>query len=142
MGITNPMEIVQFIQEKIVNAYKNYYILISEFESNKYGGSIMSDGRKVNLEMCIGLQNQIAYGTTNVIGCTINSLNKKSFYNASDEEINIMEKVIEYLELNSTADQDRYLKGYFEFAITTRQDGDDLRIVFFDFKNDVAYYNI
>jgi hypothetical protein len=142
MGITDPIEIITFIEEKVSSLYKNYFILISEFETNKYGGSIMSDGRKLYLEMCEGLQNQIAYGTTSVKCCTISNLNRKSFSNTSDHEKCIMENVISYLELNSTLSQDKFLKGYFEFAITTDQDGKKSRIVFFDFKDDKTYYNI
>jgi hypothetical protein len=142
MNITSPEEILEFINEKIEKYYKNYFILISEFEPNLYGGSIMSNGSKIYLEMCGGLQNQIAYGTTKTIGYAISETNVKTFSNATEKEKIIMDNVIGFLELNSIPDQDKYLKGYFEFAITIAVDGVNPRIVFFDFKDDASYYNI
>jgi hypothetical protein len=143
MDFTSAKAIYDFVFSKIRSQYSDYIILISEYEPNKYGGSVMSNGETVYIEMCRGLQNQISYGNSDTIGCSLIHGEIHQWHNASEPEKQIIRQILSALNILSDSTGSEYLQGYFEFAVTESiNNPGKLRLVFIDYKDDQAYVNI
>lgn len=133
----------EFIIEKVGDKLEHYFVLVSEFETNIYGGSIMSNGYSVYIDMCKGLQNQISYGAENSIGCKLQYEKVSYSQNAGKFEQYIFQRILMSLRVRADVDKPGFLQGYFEFAITRKNPDDPFyRLVFIDFKTDQQYFNI
>lgn len=136
-------KVKEFIIEKVGDKLEYYFVLVSEFETNIYGGSIMSNGYSVYIDMCRGLQNQISYGAENSIGCKLQYEKISYSENAGKLEQHIFHCILSALRVRAGVDNPKFLKGYFEFAITKKNPDDQFyRLIFIDFKTDSQYYNI
>ena len=146
-----------FIVQNIRGMFDKYMLRISEFETNVYGGSIMSDDDIVLVEMTEGLQTRVAYGTSKVISGTLTSFGISAKYSTENQlermliwkamkaimrdAKSVMEDTTCHRQVHSIRDY-YFLKGYFEFAYTKCEDREDLRLIFFDLKLNKAYYNL
>lgn len=147
----------KFIVQNIRGMFDKYMLRISEFETNMYGGSIMSDDDIVLVEMAEGLQTRVAYGTSIVISGTLTSFGISTKYSTQNqvERMLIWKAMKAIIRDAKMVKEDTtchrqvhsirgyyFLKGYFEFAYTQREDREDLRLIFFDLKLSKAYYNL
>lgn len=140
---TDPFEIQNFINKKISDKLSDYYVLISEFEPNIYGGSIMSTGNEIHIDICEGLQNAISYGTAISISCKVIYGEIMQTDTLPPEMLYIFKQILSSIKLCVPSSTNEYLEGYFEFAITQKKlDINTYRLIFIDYKMDRIYYNI
>lgn len=141
MGVTDLAEVISFLYENIADNFSQYILLISEFEKNVYGGSVMSDGSRVMVDLTEGLQNQIAYGSKASFSCVAEESGKISFSGEYTEFVKEMfMEILDSIVILGSPEKQRFLKGYFELAFTQKLMEEDLRLVFFDYKADPRFY--
>lgn len=93
--------------------------------------------------MCRGLQNQISYGAESSIGCKLQYEKISYSENAGKLEQHIFHRILRALRVRSSVNNPKFLKGYFEFAITKKNPDDRFyRLIFIDFKTNNQYCNI
>lgn len=140
MNFTKLSELLPFLKQNIGEYMDRYVLLISEFEENIYGGSVMSDGNKVIIDLVEGLQNQISYGRGVSFSCVVKSTNELIFTSGCDEFVkSLFNEVLDSISVLGNSKKQDYLLGYFEFAFTKRADSKNLRLVFFDYKEDTKF---
>lgn len=139
MGFNDLEDIVPFLSNNIKGLYDKYLLLISEFEPNVFGGSVMSDGKSVKIDMVRGLQNQISYGKAADCSCIVDANSNIEFSCSGKLEKRLFFEILDSLRIYN--DEDKYMKGYFEFAFTSKSGTGSLRLVYFDYKKQSFFYN-
>jgi len=157
VGFGDLDEARSFISCHLHRSYQNYMLRVSEFESNLYGGSVMSESDVVLAELSPGLQQEVANGAVPVVGVTLTSYASCAKYTTDDSfERTLLWRAIEAIMVRERADammpataslvhecrRHWFIKGYFEFAYTQASEDGPLRLVFFDVKFGPAYYNV
>ncbi len=147
----------RFVLDKARGAYDDYFVRISEFETNLYGGSIMCNDGILIVEMAEGLQRYVAYGMTNVISAKLTNLQTSVQYSTANiDERELLWRAIKAIRrtnnnlikdilMGRTITELRghyFLKGYFEFAYTLSNKHQTPRLVFWDTKLQEPYHNI
>lgn len=140
MNFSNLSNVIPFLNQNISGCMDKYILLISEFEENIYGGSIMSNGRKVLIDMVHGLQNQISYGNVATHSCIVRDNGDTFFKQCGSEEKQLFFEVLDSISILGNSKKQWYLEGYFEFAFTKSFKSNALRLVFFDYKPDPKFY--
>lgn len=141
MNFSQLSDLIPFLKQNIEKYMDRYLLLVSEFEENIYGGSAMSDGSRVVIDLVKGLQNQISYGNGALYSCTANENGISALSGIDDDKvIYLFEEVLDSLTILSSSKRQCYLKGYFEFAFTRSTGNSQLRLVFFDYKADARFY--
>ncbi len=138
-------DLTRFIGSRIdTNMIGKYDLILQEFEENVYGGTIVSNGDMIHIEMCEGKQSGVSFGYSNVITGTKTGLSFR--YSTDDPEIRkIMWDVLQHIRLNESSERQvdlRFRKGYFEFALTRTPIRPNLRLVFFDYQTSEVYTNL
>lgn len=141
MNFSALSELVPFLYEKLGRYMNRYTLLISEFEENVYGGSMMSDGTRVFIDITEGLQNQISYGNGAAYSCIAEDSGEVIFKDSyACSVVLLFEEILDSVIVLGSDSRMSFLPGYFEFAFTRKDKGDMLRLVFFDYKTDMSFY--
>ena len=138
MNFKNIDDVIPFLKKNIDGLYDKYLLLISEFEQNIYGGSVMSDGNSVKIDMLNGLQNQISYGKAAEYTCFVNENGSIRYINCRILEQQLFLEILDSLRIFNR--KHKYLSGYFEFAFTSKTGIDNMRLVYFDYKKQIHFY--
>lgn len=141
-----PQEVLSFVSKSVdlERVLDDYDLVIQEFEKNAYGGTIVSDGTNVVLEMAEGKQSQIARGTADKL---LQAEKREHGFKYSTDEPHIRKLMWSVLKQLRTDNQEtvhgaEFLKGYFEFALTESPKQEGLRLVFFDYQTGESYLKL
>lgn len=141
MNFKKLSDLLPFLNENIGKYMDRYLLLVSEFEENIYGGSVMSDGNRVTIDLVEGLQNQISYGNEVAYSCVVKDNDELIYSGKCDELIrSLFVEVLDSISVLGNSKKQNYLTGYFEFAFTKKSENVGLRLVFFDYKNNSKFY--
>lgn len=145
----------EFIYQSIDGRFDKYSILISEFETNVWGGTIMSYKGGIVVEIAGRLQTGVSYGSEKVELMVISPILPGPRFSTREANIRSLllkgakaiavnptrERAIGLLGVkSSSANGVCYMDGYFEFAYTRASNRERLRLVVLDAKLNEAYY--
>lgn len=120
-----------FIYKHITENEELYDISVTEHKLNLGSGIIISNDKKLVIEVADGYLDDLSYGRVVPVGCIIENGNHN--FNTDDES----KKDWMMKALNHIKEEEGHKKGYFEFIVV----GDN-EIRFFDYKINKAYTNI
>lgn len=153
LDFSNLTRAEEFIEQNISEEKEDYLILVSEYENNLFGGSIISYRGGMIVEITPGAQTGVSYGNTDVehlvstpvfrgIRCSTMDPVIKGLLITAAQAISKGEVITagESLGANiSPSNGKMQLDGYFEFAYTGSSISGPFRLVFFDAKFNDSY---
>ena len=137
-------ETVDFVKFHASHNLQDYDVLLQEFETNSFGGTIISNEDCIHVELCKGKQSEVAYGTAQVMTATRGRFSPSFRYSVDDTETRgLIWGALQFIRERDEAErqtQVSFAKGYFEFAITQSSRG--MRFVFFDYNKSPSYTSL
>lgn len=141
-------ELLDFAQQ-YKKSKDDYNILLSEYARNVFGGSIISNSDIVYVELARGDQINVAQGLTGKGDLFIAKRGKDNIsFSYTFKDPNIRQLIWETLQYIRRRDYEqeretdiRFLKGYFEFALTELPGRSALRTIFLDYKTTPSFVN-
>ncbi|MFA5173756.1 MAG: hypothetical protein WC438_01085 [Candidatus Pacearchaeota archaeon] len=139
VGVHSFEECLDFLNE--INARKSYNILLTEHEPTNKGGIIISKISELIIELGKNIE-ILEHGGDPTTSWFID-LTKPGYLRdkiieyrkASEIDKQILNRALNYIDLNQTPFNSRFMRGYFEFVVTSKNN----KIRFLDYKINEKY---
>lgn len=136
----NSSEVIDFAKEYQALS-PSYEVILNPFEENVFGGNIISNSEMILIEMGRCNQTDVAQGRVlpkDLVSAEKKLGSQRFKYSDHDPKIRrIFQRVLRYIK-----HEDKFMEGYFEFAVTSSPKRKTLGITFFDFKTAPIFLNI
>jgi len=135
---------IEFAASKVALEQRGFYdAVVQQYFKNRYGGVIVinPDGR-IYIEFIKGKQSPVAKGNALPEFTAVNDRFTGTMrYSFDPTELRAsVYRTLQAIPHDGSGRETIYIPGYYEFVLVGEQAGDELRPIFFDYKDDPLFY--